>query len=180
MKFRTNWTSVALIFFLMTSLVSCSQLGTNVTKNGALVVNGGIHQGLSWKDKLVFKRTTWFSDLSMLYDVLIADLELNSPFLKWFYYSEREEIRKCEKFVVLGLFSSSDRKTSENEIVQQVVSREAKIVNINGFYKNLSYHPIFSKNSLNLYRFEGVCFPQAFPRDKLVHIPGFSGANVYK
>jgi len=165
---------------LFVCVCSCSHLGTNLTKEGSLVVNGGRFYDFTWDSKLVFKRTTWYIDLNMLYDVIFAELELNSPFVKWFYEDEKEELEKCERVALMGIFSSDDRRTSESEIIKQLIPTNARLININGFQKNLSFHPVFVNNSLALYRFEGICFAASSLLDKAVHIPGFPGVNVYK
>ena len=72
------------LILLSFTLVSCSTYNTrNRVSTGDVVFKVGVIQEKEWSDKMVFKRTSWYSEATLSNDILLHKMDHDSKFSSW-------------------------------------------------------------------------------------------------
>ena len=132
-------------------------MSVSTIRNGELVITEGRYHNLSWSEDLVFKRTSWYYELSLLYDFLIAEVPINSNYRRWLLPGEAISANNCAKLYIAGVYASRDRRVNSNDIWRAFDTNKLQFTNVNGFYRNLSFSSKFITNSFSSYKFWGIC-----------------------
>lgn len=146
---------IQLIFLL--SFISCSALTVSTVQESEYVIGEGRVGDDIWSEDLVFKRLSWFYELTLMYDFYIAEIPVSSNYRRWFTPGEALSSNNCGRFYIAAVYATRDRRVSQNDIWKQFDTNKIKFTNVNGFYQNLSFSENFLTNSFNLYKFWGVC-----------------------
>ena len=153
---------------------SCSRLTRNMVKKGEFEIRNGSLKNETWKGKILFKRTSWFQELNMLYDVLLWRVNGKSKFYSWFSKNEHSKITNCTDFFIVLTYQMDSSKISHGMFYRQMKNFNYELINVHNFYNNMKFHPDFTENSLSLYRFEGLCLRGNNERnDVVISFPGF-------
>ena len=155
-------------------MLSCSALTISTIKEGELVIDEGRLNNLTWSEDLRFKRTSWYYELTLLYDFLLVELPVHSNYRRWFTSSESINANSCARYYVAGVYTSRDQRVSPNDIWREFDTSKLKFMNVNGFYRNLSFTEKFVTNSFDLYKFWGICVNDSSDIIKLkIAFPGY-------
>lgn len=172
--FRKVLNLVIITFFL-----GCSALTISTVQEGELVIGEGRYNELSWDEDLVFERISWYYELTLLYDFLLAEIPVHSNYRRWLSSSESITANGCAKFYIAGVYASRDSRVSQNDIWKQFDTNKLKFTNVNGFYRNLSFSERFITNSFNLYKFWGICIRDSGePVRVRLSFPGYSSKEL--
>jgi hypothetical protein len=166
--------SLPILFILLIS--SCANWSKNFVKEGSLSFRGGIYQETRWSDHLTFKRTSWFQEMTLIYEVMLSDFSLSSPFSAWLSDSERRQIDDCASFKLALLYASDSGKASNAEFFSQMKAQGYERLQIQEFASHLRMHPDYERLALHLYRPYGLCRSHGVPplQGRLrVNFPGF-------
>lgn len=148
----------ALITLSLLVLVGCASYKTyNQTTKGRVFLRGGIYQNESWDEALTFKRTSWYHGMTLYFDGLLWEANLDSPFSKWFSPSEKEFFTKCERFVVTAGYSADPSKISHVNFREQMRLNGYDDVVVNSFAQSLKTHPSANEWRLQNYKIMGYC-----------------------
>lgn len=146
---------LALICIL--TITGCSSLSQNFIKTGKLQVNGGVHEKKKWNDSIQFDRYSWFHELTMLYDVLIAEFDPKSPFSNWFSKKQLANISDCSSFKLLMVYTLDSSKVPTRSVLSTLEKHGYRPVSVSNFKESLNLHPDVEKLSLQLYNIYGYC-----------------------
>lgn len=171
-------------FFVLILFIfaSCASYKTyNQTTKGKVIMRGGIHHQESWPDPLVFKRMSWYHGMTLYYDALVWQADLDSPFVKWFSATEKEFFTKCEHFLVTAGYSADPAKISHVSFREQMKLNGYDDVVLNTFGSSLRSHPSSFDWRLQNYKIMGYCkrSPSRIGSNNLViNFPSFKQVEV--
>lgn len=166
---------LSLAFCLLFSS-SCANLSKNFVKEGSLALRGGVYQSTSWNDRLQFNRTSWFQELTLIFEVLSTDGKEVGPFESWYSTQEIQQVRACDKFTVILVYASDSGKISESSFFSELRAQGYERISIPEFGSHLRMHPDFERLALHLYRPYGLCLRQSFTAESVpptLSFPGF-------
>ena len=143
--------------FITILISACSSLSVSTIKEGDLTIRDGRFNNLEWSEDLTFKRLSWYHELTLLYDFLIAEIPVHSNYRRWFTPGESISANSCGKFYIAGVYATRDSRVNQNDIWNSFDTNRVKFINVNGFYQNLSFTDYFISNSFRLYKFWGIC-----------------------
>jgi hypothetical protein len=162
----------------LTALASCAAYKThNQTTTGKVRLRGGVHEKDAWNDVLLLRRMSWYHGMTLYFDVLIWDANIDSPFAKWFSPTEREFFTKCEKLLVTAGYSADPTKISHVSFREQMKLNGYDDVVLNTFAAALKSHPSANDWRLQNYKILGYCkrSPSRMGTRKLaINFPSFN------
>lgn len=158
--------------------IGCSNLTKNMTKNGSFVVRNGTYADKTWKENIVFERYSWFQEMSLQYDIMIARIAPNSSFNFWFSADELKEVNECADFRLLMLYTLDSKKIAHSSFFEQAEAANFSRLEIMTFKKQLLMHPDSTENSLNLYQVYGLCKKTKDLKPIMVNFPSFQEVIV--
>ena len=163
---------------IVVCLVTCSCASMNLSKNsvkeGEFLVRNGVFADKKWKENLTFKRISWYHELTLQFDLLLAPVSLQSSFNFWFSPSELEDIQKCSDFRVVLAYSLDTKLIPYSILNEQFELSGFKKIEIMNFKKHLMLHPDSELNSLRLYQAYGICRPEKQFKPLILNFPSFS------
>ena len=144
------------IYFVL-FVTSCSSLSVSTVKESNYTIAEGRLGNDIWQEDLVFKRFSWFYELTLLYDFYIAEVPKESNYRRWLTAGESVSSNNCKRFYVAAVYAARDNRVNQNDLWKQFDTKRVQFTNVNGFYEHLSFSENFLTNSFNLYRFWGIC-----------------------
>lgn len=154
-------------------LISCANQSKNLVVKDNIDLKGGVFQKKEWREKLNFKRVSWYNGLTLIFDGQLAELTPNSQFYNWTSEYEKRTIANCSTFYVAMIYSLSRRKISENMFIQEMKRNGFVKIQLPEFHSNLRLHPDFEKFSLQLYDVFGFCNKLEKKKAISIRFPGF-------
>ncbi len=143
---------------LLLAAFGCASYKTyNQTTTGRVTLRGGIYQKESWDDTLNMNRMSWYHGVTLYYDAVFWNANLDSPFAKWFSPTEKEFFTKCETFLVTAGYSADPAKISHVNFREQMKLNGYDDVVLNNFSSYLKSHPSASDWRLQNYKIMGYC-----------------------
>jgi hypothetical protein len=130
---------------------------------------GGVSESKQWSEELSFKRFSWFNEVEMGHDVLVANIKTNSPFINWMK-SNRTIVGRCEAFKVAMIYSNSS-DTNLSFLKEEIEKSGFEIVSIPNFKRGLKSHANFTDWRLGYHRIIGLCGKKDL--NISISIPGF-------
>ncbi len=159
---------LSLILFL-----SCSNFSYhNVYENNFYLRGGQIGQKV-WNDTLLFKRLSWYTESTLLYDIYYTTLQEDSPFFAWASSDEKKAIQECSaSFLVMAYQLDSDR-LSHLDI--EVFTQRAGFgkLSLTTFRNVMKTHPDFRRHFLQHYEIYGLCSKNVDQNTILLSLPNF-------
>lgn len=138
------------------------------------ILRGGTNGKILWEDHLVFKRKSWFRELTLYYDLWYAKVESASPFYTWLSESEQRSLSKCrESYWVLAYALDNDKisHTMFREMLKKQGMEEVVLTQVEG---HVRVHPDFDGKSLNVYKFMAYCDKKLVRSVPVqLNVPGF-------
>lgn len=163
-------------------MTSCAAYKTyNQTTGGRVFLRGGVFENDSWGDALTLKRASWYHGMTLYFDALFWEADLDSPFSKWFSSTEKEFFTKCSRFVVTASYSADPSKISHVNLREQMKLNGYDDVVINQFASYLKSHPSAPDWRLQNYKVLGFCkrSPSTYSGSALkLNFPSFSELKV--
>lgn len=163
------------LFIILLNLGACANLSKNLVMKEEFDLRGGKFGNQQWDQPLVFERTSWYSELTMVYDLLLARVSEQSPFWQWLSNSEKESLKGCQAHYVAVAYTQDSKKISHSSFKSMALEAGYRSFALPQFGKYLQLHPDFAKNSFHLYSVFGLCLePEKAQRDDiLVQFPNF-------
>lgn len=156
------------------ALVSCSNLSKNSVKEGTFVVRNGTAGDKVWNENLNLTRISWYHELTLEFDLMMASVPPQSGFNFWFSSAELQDAQKCEDFKVLMAYSLDTKTIPYSYLNEQLENAGYKKVDLMGFKKHFLQHPDAEMNSLRLYQVYGICRPSKESKPLILNFPGFT------
>ncbi len=148
---------VSLMFLAIQLTTGCGSLSQNFVKTGKLKLNGGMQEKAKWKDSIIFDRYSWFHELTLMYEVMITEYKLTSPFTNWFSKSQKRAISECASFKILMIYTIDSAKISKRSAMASLEKNGYRRIAITDFMDSLRLHPDMENLSLQLYDIYGYC-----------------------
>lgn len=167
-----------MLAFLSLGIIACSSMSKNFTQRGELIFDGGVYQGKTWSQNLVFKRMTWYNEFTTAFDVAFYRIDSTSPYFDWFSAEEKATVRTSSGPCFIAFYYSLDSKRLPPSIFkEQIKEMGGDFKLFRNFYENLLNHPQAPYYSLSMYTREGICF--AHPVEKIMlDVPGFNTVEI--
>lgn len=170
MKYFTRFLMVLLLLLQ----VACSNLSKNIVKEGSYVVRNGTFANKSWDDDLVFNRQSWYHELTLQFDFLMAPIAPQSSFNFWFSPLELEDVQKCGDFRLVLAYSLDTKVIPYSLLNEQLENAGFKKIELIEFKKHLMQHPDSEMNSTRLYQVYGICRAAKDAKQLLINFPGYN------
>jgi len=169
---------IIIIFALLIVVISCAS--HRARKNiayGKITIHGGVYENKEWSDKLTFKRTSWYQEASMEYDLMLTKLEETSPFASWMG-SDQKYLKECKEFYISLIYAHVTASTPVSFMVDQLEKSGLKRIGVRNFTENLSAHDNWTDWRLSQYKVFGFCRPADSVEDIVVSVPGFMSIRI--
>lgn len=155
---------------------ACANLSKNQTLTEDFVVRGGKFGNQTWNDSLHFKRTSWYAELTLVYDLLMAQIEEQSPFWQWLSVSEKQTLLACKKHYVVVAYAQDSQKISHSQFKAYAAEAGYSSVALPQFANYMRLHPDFNQNSFHLYTVFGLCLDNSSPKRENISLqfPNFT------
>lgn len=168
------WSHV--IFIILFS--ACASIDTNQVKRSTHMIKGGQSLDKKWKDSLSVRRTSWFYKADLLYEISIAEVPMDSPFLDWFDRGELSSISRCKQLLWVIDYAYDSRRIDQN-YVKNLLSESGYVdIAVPHFYKNFLNHPDTSSLSNRSYKMKLFCHESKRFSGIAATIPGFQQENI--
>lgn len=118
-----------------------------------------------------FKRVSWFSGATLLFDFLYSEAQEGSPFYAWFSKFEQEQVSRCQRPLVVMTYFLDSQKYSARQFYASLEGQGAMVSEIPGFESFLRPHPDFDEFSLRLYDVKLLCCQG--PGGLMARVPSF-------
>ena len=156
-------------------LSSCANLSKNQVMTENFDLRGGKYSTQQWDDSLTFERISWYTELTLVYDLLLTRLKPTSPFWQLLSNSEKQTISACQDHYVVVAYAQDPKKIAHSAFKSAASEAGYRSFSVETFGDSLRLHPDFAKNSFHLYNVYGLCLePQTAKRDDiLIQFPNF-------
>ena len=84
---------ILILFQLALITSSCSLLTRNIQKRGTFELHGGYYKDKKWEETLKFIRYSWYSELTLAFEIYLAPISAKSPYYNWFSQRDRKSTR---------------------------------------------------------------------------------------
>ena len=165
--------NLAIIFLSLLFLSSCSLTGKNFIQTDDFKLYGGATSGDRWDEALVFKRASWYLEVTLIFDALYAEITPESKFYSWFSTAEKISLKKCEKSFLTLFYSKNSDRVSKNDFIAQAKSTGLDQIIVNDFKKALKLHPQYIANSFQLYDVSVFCRRDNATKPLKIEFPNF-------
>ena len=170
-----------LSLFTLSFIASCSHHSnrTYVTK-GEVNFNGGVHGSKSWTEVMKFNRHSWFSEITMEYDLMIHKLEKKSPFAVWMG-TDKKLYNSCKEIYVGLVYANSYKDKTVSQVNSKLEELGLSQITLLNFEENIKAHKRYSENNLGQYNFFGYCAKSENSLSgKSIHFPGYQSTKLEK
>lgn len=163
-----------LVFLVLLS--SCANMSRNRVRTEDFSIRGGKFANQTWNDRLTFDRTSWYAELTLVYDLLLTQLTPQSPFWAWLSNTEKETIQSCANHYIVLAYSQDNKKISHSSFKVYASDAGYRSFALPNFKNYLELHPDYAQNSFHLYQVFGLCLePEKAKRDEIaIQFPNFN------
>ncbi len=173
MKFRNN-----LFFIVLLLTFSCSNLSKNIVQEGKLYVKNGTFTDKVWREDLIFQKHSWFHELTLQFDFMLANISPQSAFNFWFTKDELDSIVKCEDSRIVMAYSLDSKDIPYSSLYEQLEKNGYTRLEIPGFKKQLLQHPDAGQNGFRLYHIFAICKKLNNHKPLIISFPGYSSKLI--
>ena len=169
-----------IIIFLTFILTIASCASSRARKNiahGEIIINGGVYNNKEWSDKLVLKRTSWYQEATMEYDLVMHKLTDDSKFASWMG-PDRKYLKECKEFYISLAYADLSASNPVSFIVNQIEQRGLTRKSVRSFQDNLKAHDNYSDWRLGKYKVFGFCRPIDSNGPVVISVPGFKSITL--
>ncbi len=166
------------LLVLLLVLSGCGNLSKNITREGTYYIRNGAFADKTWDEDLQFRRTSWYHELTLQFDLMMTPITPQSSFNFWFSKAELEDVQKCGDFR-LALVYSLDTKVIPYSLLNEQLERSGfKKIELLEFKKHLLSHPDSEMNSTRLYQVYGLCRDAKELKPLVLNFPGFNEISL--
>ena len=170
MKIKNAWILAIIIF----SAVSCSSnLSKNLVQEGNLVLRNGTFTDKVWKENLLFQRNSWYHELTLEFDFMLARITPQSSFNFWFSKEELESMNKCADARVVMAYSLDTKDIPYSTLYEQLEKSGYTRIDLLEFKKHLLQHPDAQLNAFHLYHIFAICKKIKDSNPLIINFPGY-------
>ena len=170
MKNKQVW---VLIVVLLISISCSTNLSKNLVQENNFVLKNGTFTDKMWKEDLVFQRTSWYHELTLQFDLMLANIPPQSAFNFWFSKGELEEMVNCSDSRVVLAYSLDTKDIPYSSIYEQFEKSGYTRFDLLEFKKHLLQHPDAALNGFRLYHIFGICKKMKDAKPLIVNFPGY-------
>ena len=160
------------IFFILV-FFSCSHLESNKVFEGVLHLRGGKGAGQQWDQSLIFKRISWYNEITLLYDILYTKISKDSPFFNWFSEDEKRSLQKCSKSFIVMSYELDNERLSHSLFDSFVDNSGFEKMALVTFRDTIKIHPDFRRHAFHLYEVFALCSSSHTQENILIDFPNF-------
>lgn len=165
---------VLILFVILMSVYSCaSNLSKNLVQDGKLLVRNGTFTDKLWKEDLVFKRNSWYHELTLQFDFMLASISPQSAFNFWFSKNELDSMVNCSDSRVVMAYSLDTKDIPFSSLYQQIENAGYSRIELIEFKKHLLQHPDAQLNGFRLYHIFGICKKTKDAKALIINFPGY-------
>jgi hypothetical protein len=168
MKFKNSLLCVVLLLAF-----SCSNLSKNIVQESNLYLKNGTYSDKAWKDDLIFQKHSWFHELTLQFDFMLAHISPQSAFNFWFTKDELDNLAKCEDSRIVMAYSFDTKVIAYSSLYEQLEKNGYTRFEIPGFKKQLLQHPDATQNSFKLYHVFAICKKLNDHKPLIINFPGY-------
>lgn len=170
---------LVLSLIAMTIMASCSHYSNRTyTTTGEITFKGGVFGTQTWTDTMTFKRNSWFSEVTMEYDVLLHELKADSKFTKWLGMDDKF-IKSCPKLYIGFIYANSYKGKTVSEMNAKLEALGYDSISLVNFEENIKAHSRYNEKNLGQYTFSGYCLKEKENiNEQSIQIPGYSNINL--
>ena len=159
---------------ILLSVFSCSSnLSKNLVTDGNLVLRNGTYTDKRWREDLIFKRSSWYHELTLQFDVMLAYVSPQSAFNFWFSKNELDSMLSCSDSRVVMAYSLDTKDIPYSSLYEQIERAGYTRVDLNEFKKQLLQHPDAQLNGFRLYHIFGICKKHKDAKSLNINFPGY-------
>lgn len=163
-----------LIFFI---LLSCASTSQNLIQEGEVTLKGGQGEEKNWDTDLNFKRVSWYSELTMIFDLFYIDTEKAGEFKNWFSDFESRTVKQCQESLITFVYHLDDRRYSKETFFQSMRDQDYEVLEIPNFSSYLKLHPDFEELSFSLYDIKLLCRKKGSGMAKVI-VPSYQAVSI--
>lgn len=169
MRLKIFWT---LLLVLMTA--SCSNLSKNLVQESNLILKNGTYADKVWKEDLVFQRVSWYHELTLQFDVMMAQVAPQSSFNFWFSKQELDSMVKCGDSRVVLAYSLDTKDIPYSMLYEQLENAGYTRFDLIDFKKQILQHPDAQQYGFRLYHIFAICKKINDHKPLIFNFPGYS------
>ena len=147
-------------------------------KEGNFSLKGGRFLEKKWQNKIIFKRYSWYKDLSLSFEILLGEIKKDSNFYSWISPENKEEIKKCEKLFISLIYYPDKHKKLYKLISQKLDKKGLKRVNLKRMEENLKMHPDLDQFFYHNYINQIFCSKVKKSIEVEAQLPGFEDVKI--
>lgn len=170
---RLSLISVVLFAFLVSGCAT-SNLTKNIVQDSVILVKNGTFADKVWKENLEFQRTSWYHELSLQLDVMMAHVSPQSAFNFWLSKDELDQWVKCGDARVVMAYSLDTKDIPYSMLFEQLERNGYTRFEIPEFKKQLLQHPDSVQFGFRLYKIFAICKKSEDSKPLIMNIPGYS------
>jgi hypothetical protein len=174
-KFYTPLIVICLAGFLA---ISCSNLSKNIVQDSDLFLKNGTFADKTWKEDLVFQRTSWYHELTLQLDLMMAPISPRSSFNFWLSKDELENMVKCGDSRVVLAYSLDTKDIPYSTLYDQFEKSGFTRFEIPEFKKQLLQHPDSQQFGFRLYHIFAICKKLDDHKPLIMNFPGYSEKTI--
>lgn len=161
------------LFFLLFA-ISCSNLSKNIVQEGDLVLKNGTYADKIWKEDLIFQRNSWYHELTLQFDLMMAHVSPQSAFNFWFSKDELNSMAQCGDARVVMAYSLDTKDIPYSSLYDQIEKFGYKRMDLIEFKKQLLQHPDAQVHGFRLYHIFAICKKVNDRKPLIINFPGYS------
>jgi hypothetical protein len=171
MRINQAW----ILAIIILSAVSCTtNLSKNLVQEGNLILRNGTFTDKVWKEDLVFQRNSWYHELTLQFDLMLAHVTPQSSFNFWFSKDELDSMIKCADSRVVMAYSLDTKDIPYSSLYEQLEKSGYTRFDLLEFKKHLLQHPDAQLNGFRLYHIFGICKKIRDSKPLIMNFPGYS------
>lgn len=170
MRIKQVW----ILAMTLLSAISCSSnLSKNIVQEGNLIVRNGTFTNKIWKEDLVFQRNSWYHELTLQFDLMLAQVSPQSSFNFWFSKTELDSLANCSDSRVVMAYSLDTKDIPYSSLYEQLLISGYTRIDLLEFKKHLLQHPDAQLNGFRLYHIFAICKKAQDSNPLIVNFPGY-------
>tara|TARA_Y100001970_G_C14210947_1_gene846875 strand:+ start:1600 stop:2055 length:456 start_codon:yes stop_codon:yes gene_type:complete len=147
-------------------------------KEGEFTLKEGRLLEKKWQDKIIFKRYSWYKDLSLNFEILLGEIKRDSNFYSWVLPETKEIIKKCNKLFVSLFYYPSKHKKFYKLMNKKLDKKGLKKVRLKRVEENLKMHPDLDQFFYHNYTNQFFCSESKKNKTIIVQFPGFKIVKI--
>ena len=161
------------VITILTAFSCSTNLSKNQVQEANFVLRNGTYTDKIWKEDLVFQRESWYHELTLQFDLMLAHVPPQSAFNFWFSKDELDSMIKCADSRVVLAYSLDTKDIPYSSIYEQLEKSGYTRFDLLEFKKHLLQHPDAQLNGFRLYHVFGICKKNKDAKPLIVNFPGY-------